>query len=57
VPPPAELLEHTVQGRHARRPFGYGWMTVEEWDQIKEDPTQWSEFHARERILKQKNKR
>jgi lysophospholipase L1-like esterase len=56
VPPPAELLEHTAQGRHARRPFGYGWMTVEEWDKIKHDPTRWSEFHARERILKERNK-
>jgi arylsulfatase A-like enzyme len=56
VSPPAELLEHTAQGRHARRPFGYGWMTVEEWDKIKHDPTRWSEFHARERILKERDK-
>jgi arylsulfatase A-like enzyme len=56
VPPPAELLDHTAKGRHARRPFGYGWMTVEEWDKIKHDPVHWSEFHARERILKEKNK-
>ncbi len=57
VRPPDELFEHTTQGNHARRPFGYGWMTVEEWDRIKHDPTQWSEFHVRERILKARDKR
>jgi arylsulfatase A-like enzyme len=56
VPPPAELFEHTTQGNHARRPFGYGWITVEEWDKIKHDPTQWSEAHARQRILKERSK-
>lgn len=54
VPPPAELHDHTIQGNHARRPFGYGWITVAEWDKIKHDPTEWSEFHVRERILKEK---
>ena len=54
VMPAAELMQHTAQGRHARRPFGYGWVTAEEWDKIKDDPTQWSEFHARERIMKGK---
>jgi hypothetical protein len=32
VRPPDELYEHTERGRHARRPFGSGWITVEEWD-------------------------
>jgi hypothetical protein len=51
VKPPDHLYEHTAKGRHARRPFGYGWMTVEKWDEIKHDPTQWSEFHVRMRML------
>ncbi len=51
VRPPAHLYEHTQKGNHARRPFGYGWMTVEKWDQIKDDPTQWSEFHVRKKML------
>ncbi|MCP4449903.1 MAG: sulfatase-like hydrolase/transferase, partial [Planctomycetes bacterium] len=54
VKPPAHLLQHTQKGNHARRPFGYGFMTVEEWDQIKDDPTQWSEYHARKKLLSEK---
>jgi len=34
-----------------RRPFGYGFMTVEKWDEIKDDPSQWSESHVREKML------
>ncbi len=49
VRPPDAFYEHTHQGNHARRPFGHGWMTVEEWDRIKDDPTQWSEYHVRKR--------
>jgi len=49
--PPAELMPHTSNGSHARRPFGRGWMTVETWDRIKDDPTQWSELHVRQRML------
>ncbi len=52
VRPPEELLPHTAQGRQARKPFGYGWITVEEWDRIKDDPTEWSEIHVREMILR-----
>ena len=48
--PAPELLPHTARGRHARRPFGIGWMTVERWEKIKDDPTQWSEHHARKRM-------
>ena len=51
VRPPEELLPHTAGGRQARKPFGYGWITVEEWDRIKDDPIHWSETHVRERIL------
>jgi len=51
VKPPEEMYEHTRRGRHARRPFGRGWMTVEKWDKIKDDPTQWSEYHVRKRML------
>ncbi|MHC4216622.1 MAG: hypothetical protein ACYSWP_25020 [Planctomycetota bacterium] len=47
VRPPKELLVHTVNGLHARRPFGRGWMRVEKWDKIKDDPTMWSEMHMR----------
>lgn len=54
VMPPDELLPFTNNGRHARRPFGRGWMTVETWDRIKDDPTQWGETHVRERMLKKK---
>lgn len=50
VKPPAHLYEHTARGRHARRPFGYGFMTVEKWNKIKDDPTQWSEYHVRKRL-------
>ena len=50
VKPPAELFEHTSRGRQARKPFGRGWMTVEKWNLIKDDVTQWSEFHVRERM-------
>ncbi|AQQ72199.1 Arylsulfatase [Limihaloglobus sulfuriphilus] len=53
VKPPQELLEHTVNGNHARRPFGRGWMNVEQWDKIKDDPVQWSEFHVRRRMMQQ----
>ena len=51
VPPPDHLYEHTAKGRHARRPFGFGWMTVEKWDNIKQDPTRWSEYHVRKKML------
>ena len=51
VRPPAELMPHTNNGNHARKPFGRGWMSVEQWDKIKDDPTQWSEFHVRKRML------
>jgi arylsulfatase A-like enzyme len=51
VKPPEEMYAHTRQGRHARRPFGRGWMTVEQWDKIKDDPTQWSEYHVRKKML------
>jgi len=51
VRPPAELMPHTNNGNHARKPFGRGWMSVEKWDKIKDDPTQWSEFHVRKRML------
>lgn len=53
VMPPDELLPHTNNGRHARRPFGRGWMTVETWDRIKDDPTQWAEIHVRKRMLEE----
>ncbi len=51
VKPPKEIYPHTVDGQHARRPFGRGWMTVEKWGKIKEDPTQWSEYHVRKKML------
>lgn len=54
VKPPEHLYNHTQMGNHARRPFGYGWMTVEKWNKIKDDPTQWSEFHVRKKILENK---
>ncbi|MFK7851628.1 MAG: sulfatase [Akkermansiaceae bacterium] len=54
VAPPEELYSHTARGRHARRPFGFGWMTVEEWETIKDDVTQWGEFHVRARLLEAK---
>jgi arylsulfatase A-like enzyme len=54
VMPPAELLPHTANGRHARRPFGRGWMTVEQWNRIKDDPTQWAEAHVRKRMAEGK---
>jgi len=47
VTPPENMLPHTHDGNHARRPFGYGWMTVGEWNKIKDDPTLWSEKHMR----------
>lgn len=56
VPPPAELYEHTTQGNHARRPFGYGWITDKEWEKIKDDPTKWSEAHVREQLLEENAK-
>jgi len=48
--PPKALLPYTHNGNHARRPFGRGWMTVEKWNKIKDDPTQWSEMHMRQKI-------
>jgi len=51
VRPPEDLLPHTGGGEHARRPFGRGWMTVEKWDKIKDDPSQWSEMHIRQKML------
>jgi hypothetical protein len=48
------MLPHTRNGNHARRPFGRGWMTVEKWDKIKDDPTQWSEMHMRIKMLQSK---
>ncbi len=54
VRPPEHMFQHTQRGNHARRPFGYGFMTVEEWDKIKDDPTQWSEYHVREKLLSKK---
>jgi arylsulfatase A-like enzyme len=51
VRPPAELLPHTENGNHARRPFGRGWMTAEQWEQIKHDPSKWSEEAARQRFF------
>ena len=56
VRPPEEVFEHTVRGNHARRPFGRGWITVEQWDKIKDDPTQWAESFARERMLEGQDK-
>lgn len=56
VRPPKEVFPHTNNGNHARRPFGRGWITVEEWNKIKNDPTQWAESHVRERILKTEDK-
>jgi len=59
VKPPEELLRHyghPLNASHARLPFGRGWMTVETWDKIKDDPTQWSEMHVRERMLKSQGK-
>jgi len=47
------MYEHTNRGRHARRPFGRGFMTVETWNKIKDDPTQWSEYHVRKKMLSQ----
>jgi arylsulfatase A-like enzyme len=52
VRPPKNMLAHTRNGNHARRPFGRGWMTVEKWDKIKDDPEQWSEMHMRQEMLK-----
>ena len=51
VRPPENMLPHTHDGNHARRPFGRGWMTVGEWNEIKNDPTLWSERHARRKML------
>jgi len=50
VVPPPELIPHTNGGQHARRPFGRGWMTVERWQAIKNDPSAWSESAARQRF-------
>ena len=54
VKPFEHLLQHTQRGNHVRRPFGYGFMTVDQWDRIKDDPTQWSEFHVRKKLLSEK---
>lgn len=51
VRPPEALIPHTNGGNHARRPFGRGWMTVENWERIKDDPSQWSETAARKRFF------
>lgn len=51
VRPPEEMIPHTNGGHHARRPFGRGWMTVERWNKIKDDPSQWSETAARKRFF------
>ena len=51
VKPPKELMPHTNNGNHARKPFGKGIMTVEEWDKIKDDHTVWAEAYARQRML------
>ena len=56
VRPPEKVFPHSAFGRHARRPFGTGWITVDEWDKIKDDPTQWGESFARERLLKELGK-
>jgi arylsulfatase A-like enzyme len=48
--PPQEWLRYTARGNHARRPFGYGWMGIEEWLEIRDDPTRWSEYHVRRRL-------
>jgi arylsulfatase A-like enzyme len=53
VRPPDDVYPHSAFGRHARRPFGRGWITVEEWDKIKDDPARWGESFARERMLKE----
>lgn len=55
VMPPKELFTHTNGGRHARRPFGQGWMTSERWETIKDDPDQWSETAARKRFFEKKS--
>ena len=57
VKPPENMLAHTHNGNHARRPFGRGWITVEEWNKIKNDPTQWSEMHMRREMMRGQNKR
>jgi len=51
VRPPEVMYPHTNNGRQARRPFGRGWMTIEKWDKVKDDPTQWSEYHVRKKML------
>jgi hypothetical protein len=48
--PFSEFFQHTARGRQARKPFGRGWMTVEKWNQVKDDVTQWSESHVREKM-------
>ncbi|HKK18912.1 MAG TPA: sulfatase-like hydrolase/transferase [Opitutales bacterium] len=53
VVPPEEFFEATRGGRQPRRPYGRGWMTVEKWDKIKHDATQWSEAHVRDRMLEE----
>ncbi len=57
VKPPENMLPYTHNGNHARRPFGRGWMTVGEWNKIKNDPTLWSEMHMRRKMLRAQNKK
>lgn len=57
VKPPENMLPHTHNGNHARRPFGRGWMTVGEWNKIKNDPTLWSEMHMRRKMLRAQYKK
>lgn len=33
-----------------------GWMTVEWWDKIKDDPNQWAEFHVHKKMLRSQSK-
>lgn len=51
VAPPAEFHEGTRGGRHPRRPYGRGWMTVEKWEEIKHDHSQWNEADVRKRMM------
>jgi arylsulfatase A-like enzyme len=57
IKPPKEMLPHTHNGNHARRPFGRGWMSVEDWDRIKHDPALWSEMHIRRKMLRSQHKK
>jgi len=57
VKPPENMLAHTHNGNHARRPFGRGWMTVGRWNKIKDDPTLWSEMDVRRKMLQAQNRK